>query len=443
MKIIFLSGGSGKRLWPLSNDTRSKQFLKLLTAPNGEKESMVQRNVRQLKESGINADIIFATSKNQVDAIRSQFGDSVEIVIEPSRRDTFPAIALASTYLTKQKNTDPNEVVVVMPCDQYTEINYFNVVAIMADALLEHKPEMVLMGITPTEPSSQYGYILPEKPGSFFVNTFIEKPDRERANSLIEQGAMWNGGVFAFKLGWIQAIVDSYLKTPDFDSFIDKFDSLPKRSFDYEVVEKARHIGVCPFSGVWRDLGTWDALTSQLPELILGNGIVNKSVNTTIVNELNTPIVCHGVDNLIIAASYDGILVSHKKDSGEIKSVVSSLDNRPMYEERRWGSYKVVDTIEFPDGHKALTKQLTLNPGKSISYQRHNHRSEIWSFIDGKGEIVLDGQKRTVSRGDVINIAPTQMHALRAITPLTFIEVQAGTLLVEEDIERFPYNWDE
>lgn len=442
MKIIFLSGGSGKRLWPLSNDTRSKQFLKLLTAPDGTKESMVQRNVRQLKESGIDADIIFATSKNQVDAIRSQFGDSVEIVVEPSRRDTFPAIALASAYLAQQKNTDPDEVVVVMPCDQYTEISYFAVVGEMAKSLVEKGAELVLMGITPGEPSSQYGYILPEHSNSFHVRKFIEKPDTQRAKALIAESALWNGGVFAFRLGWILKIVDRYIKAPDFESFLKQFEALPKRSFDYEVVENAHDIGVCPFSGTWRDLGTWDALTAQLPELILGNGIATKSNNTTIVNELNIPIVCHGVDNMIVAASYDGILVSHKNDSGEIKSVVSGLDNRPMYEERRWGTYKVVDTVEFPDGHKALTKQLTLNPGKSISYQRHMHRAEVWTFIDGTGEIVLDGVRKQVSRGDVIHIAPTQMHALRATTPLTFIEVQSGSLLIEEDIERFPYDWD-
>lgn len=442
MKIIFLSGGSGKRLWPLSNDSRSKQFLKLLTAPDGTKESMVQRNVRQLKESGLNADILFATAKNQVDAIRSQFGDSVEVVVEPSRRGTFSAIALATTYLSEQENINPNEVIVVMPCDQYTQISYFNVVGEMAKALQHNNVDMVLMGITPTEPSSHYGYILPDNNDKFQVKRFIEKPDINEARNLIEQGALWNGGVFAFRLGWMQNIVNSYVQATDYEAFASQFDSLPKRNFDYEVVEKTTNMGVCTFSGLWRDLGTWDALTAQLTDLILGNGIATKSYNTTIVNELNIPIVCHSVDNLIVAASYDGILVSHKKDSGEIKSVVSAMDSRPMYEERRWGTYKVVDTVEFPDGHKALTKQLTLNPGKGISYQRHNHRAEVWTFIDGEGEIVLDGIRKRVKRGDVINIAPTQMHALRAISPLTFIEVQSGNLLVEEDIERFPYTWD-
>lgn len=442
MKIIFLSGGSGKRLWPLSNDSRSKQFLKLLTAPDGTKESMVQRNVRQLKESGLNADILFATAKNQVDAIRSQFGDSVEVVVEPSRRGTFSAIALATTYLSEQENINPNEVIVVMPCDQYTQISYFNVVGEMAKALQHNNVDMVLMGITPTEPSSHYGYILPDNNDKFQVKRFIEKPDINEARNLIEQGALWNGGVFAFRLGWMQNIINSYVQATDYEAFASQFDSLPKRNFDYEVVEKTTNMGVCTFSGLWRDLGTWDALTAQLTDLILGNGIATKSYNTTIVNELNIPIVCHSVDNLIVAASYDGILVSHKKDSGEIKSVVSAMDSRPMYEERRWGTYKVVDTVEFPDGHKALTKQLTLNPGKGISYQRHNHRAEVWTFIDGEGEIVLDGIRKRVKRGDVINIAPTQMHALRAISPLTFIEVQSGNLLVEEDIERFPYTWD-
>ena len=160
MRILLLSGGSGKRLWPLSNDARSKQFLKLLKAPDGKRESMVQRIVRQIKESGLDASITIATSVSQKDAITSQLGSHVDVVTEPERRDTFPAIALSTVYLLKEQHCDRNEVVVVMPIDPYTEESYFHTVGQMAQIAAQGRADLVLMGISPTQPSSKFGYIL-------------------------------------------------------------------------------------------------------------------------------------------------------------------------------------------------------------------------------------------------------------------------------------------
>lgn len=162
MRIILLSGGSGKRLWPLSNDARSKQFLKLLKAPDGSRESMLQRVVRQIKASGLDASITVATSVSQKDAITTQLGAHVDVVTEPERRSTFPAIALAVTHLLKEKQCSRDEVVVVMPIDPYTESGYFDVIAQMAEAAEKGVADLVLMGIRPTRPSSKFGYIVPD-----------------------------------------------------------------------------------------------------------------------------------------------------------------------------------------------------------------------------------------------------------------------------------------
>lgn len=162
MRIILLSGGSGKGLWPLSNEARSKQFLKLLKSPNGTPESMLQRIVRQIKEAGIDAPITIATSVAQKDPITSQLGNHVDVVTEPDRRDTFPAVALAATYLLDEKHCDESETAVVMPIDAYTEQNYFSAVADMARIVEEGKAELALMGIRPTAPSTEYGYIVPQ-----------------------------------------------------------------------------------------------------------------------------------------------------------------------------------------------------------------------------------------------------------------------------------------
>lgn len=441
MQIILLSGGSGKRLWPLSNGTRSKQFLRLLSKPDGKTESMVQRVIRQMREAELPADITVATSLNQKDSIQAQLGYEINVVTEPERRDTFPAIALATAYLAKEKNLQKDEVVVVMPCDPYTETGYFHTIGKMAEAVENGLADLVLMGIRPTEPSEKFGYLVPDKDNPSIIKQFTEKPNHEKALRLLEDGAVWNGGVFAFKLGYLKDICDKYLPTETFEEFRNNYDKLPKISFDYEVAEKAESVGVVYFDGSWKDLGTWDSLSRELTHSIIGNAYEYNCDNTTAINELNIPLVCHNTANLIVAASPDGILVADKERSESIKESLKGLDARPMYEERRWGTYKVIDNVDFNDGYAALTKTLTLNPGCSISYQRHTHRDEVWTFIDGEGEIVLDGERKPVKRGDVIIIPKQMMHALRAVSPLTFIEVQRGEQLVEEDIERFDYEW--
>ena len=448
MQIILLSGGSGTRLWPLSNDARSKQFLRVLDVDGSDKlESMVQRVHRQLQESNIKAELTVATSASQVDSVIAQLGDSVNIVAEPCRRDTFPAIALACEYLSKEKRCPDDEIVVVMPCDPYTEAGYFEAICKMAAGIAEDKAEMIVMGINPTYPSAQYGYVVPDKKHIVgevaAVKRFTEKPSVEVAEQLIAEGALWNGGVFAFRLCYVTEISRKYNSHNTFAEIKASYTDYPKISFDYEVAEKADNIGMVKYDGEWKDLGTWNTLTDELKRATYGNVITDGSGrNTHIFNELNIPLLCMGTENLVIAASPDGIIVSEKSKSENVKAYAAELKHRPMYEERRWGTYRVIDSTEFPDGYCALTKQLTLNPGCSISYQCHTYRDEVWTFIDGEGLIVLDGEKRTVKRGDVINIPKGQHHALKAVTSLSFIEVQCGSNLIEEDIERFPYDWE-
>jgi mannose-1-phosphate guanylyltransferase len=443
MKIILLSGGSGKRLWPLSNEARSKQFLRILECPDGGRESMVQRVVRQIKASKLTDDIIFATSVSQKDIITNQLGEDITIVTEPCRRDTFPAIALATSFLSKEMKCNRDEVIVVMPCDSYTEAHYFDSIRTMAKAVEDGFADLVLMGIKPTYPSAKYGYVVPESGSNniYKVNRFTEKPDVPTAEKLIAQNAFWNGGVFAFKLGYLAEIVDRYIQANSFTEIRNRYQEFPKISFDYEVAEKAKSVAVVAYDGEWKDLGTWNTLTDELHDHAIGNVILDASENTHVINELELPIMCIGAKDMVVAASCDGILISEKAKSENIKSYADRLTRRPMYEERRWGEYKVIDTIECADGHKALTKQLVIKAGKSISYQVHNHRDEVWTFVDGEGLLVLDGKVQTVTRGDVINIKKGTKHAVKAITDLRFIEVQSGDILIEEDILRFTWTW--
>ena len=450
MKIILLSGGSGQRLWPLSNGTQAKQFLRLLKSPEGEKESMVQRVVRQIKEAGLLESITVATSMSQADMIANQLGEyGVDIVTEPARRDTFPAIALASAYLQKEKHCRPDEIVVVMPCDPYTETGYFHTIAKMVKAVESNAADLVLMGITPTSPSSKFGYIVPQAGDASaevqLVNRFVEKPERALAEQLLAEGALWNGGVFAFRLGYITQILEKYVNAPSFTEVRARYQEFPKISFDYEVAERASSVAVVSFTGQWKDLGTWNALTEELPSQTIGNVVLDEqAVNTHVVNELDLPLICVGTHDLVIATSNDGILVADKDHSEDLKKHLAKLgtDSRPMYEERRWGEYKVIDHIEFADGQKVLTKRLCIRAGKNISYQVHHHREEVWTIINGTGQLVLNGEQRNVKPGDVIHIRREQFHAIRAITDLYIIEVQSGDRLTEDDITRYPYTWE-
>ena len=447
MQIVFLSGGSGKRLWPLSNNARSKQFLPLLETEDGRMESMVQRVVRQCREARLEAQITFATNAAQRDSIINQLGTDVDIVAEPERRDTFPAIALAASYLHFEKCCTDDEVVVVMPSDPYTEIGYFETINKMSVAVRKNAAELVLMGITPTYPSEKYGYIVPVKgerltDEGLKVQRFTEKPSVEVAKELLSAGALWNGGVFAFKLGYMMDIVRKYIQAASFKETYNRYREFPKISFDYEVAEKAQSVAVVPFTGKWKDLGTWNTLTEELGKHAIGNVLMgDDNVNTHVINEQEVPLFVNGMRDVVVAASPDGIMVCAKEKSETIKKYVDGLTLRPMYEERRWGTYKVLSDVEYKEGARALTKTITLKAGKNISYQLHHHRDEVWTVVDGEGEFILDGERRRVVRGDVCVIRKEQLHAIRAITELTFIEVQLGAPLIEEDIERFAFDW--
>lgn len=427
MKIILLSGGSGKRLWPLSNDTRSKQFLKVLESPDGGRESMIQRVVRQIKNNGLTDDITIATGQNQKEAIEIQLGDAISIVTEPCRRDTFPAIMLTCTYLAN-KGTSMDEPIIVMPCDTFTEDNYFKAIAKMAEVIKRNEADIALMGIEPTYPSTKYGYIIPDTTKmdneAMPVIRFTEKPDEKIATEMIAEGALWNGGIFAFRLGYLIDIVKRICPfDPTLEEMRNAYNQLPKISFDYAVVEKANSIKVVPYNGEWKDLGTWNVLTEELKDKVNGNVTTKDCENTYIINELDLPMVCMGTKNMVIAATPDGILVTELSLSEGLKDIVG-VSKRPMYERRNWGRYKVIDSVECENGFSVLSKHINLEPSKILSFPALKHIRKTWVIIEGEGEVIIDGLRKAINQGDVIKINQDQNHTLIASTQLDFIEVQ-------------------
>lgn len=448
MNIILLSGGSGKRLWPLSNDVRSKQFLRLLNDINGNKQSMVQRVYGQIKKAQPDAHIVIATCASQIDAIRSQLNDTVDIVLEPERRDTYPAIALAAAYLSSVGRVNPNEVVAVLPVDSYVDDLFFLRVKELEDVLMTTNADLALIGVTPTYPSEKYGYIVPmrnqERNPFVKVSHFQEKPRKEQADELIEQQALWNCGVFAFKLGYILSELEDIGLPTDYLKLLNKYKALPKISFDYEVVEKAKNIIAIRYDGQWKDLGTWNTLTEEIANPIIGNGVLSEeSLGTHLINELDIPIIVLGLSNVVVAASPDGILVTNKKDSPRIKDIVKRFNQRPMFEERRWGWYRVLDHTKYDNGQEILTKRIGVLAGKSLSYQLHYQRSEVWTITKGEGEFAFNDAIFEVKPGDVLHIPVGAKHGIRARSDIEFIEVQSGHELVESDIVRIFMSWQE
>ena len=430
MNIILLSGGSGKRLWPLSNDVRSKQFIKLFKGTDGEYESMVQRMYRGIKDVDKDATITIGTSKMQVSAINNQVGIDVGLCVEPCRRDTFPAIALAAAYLKDVQNVGEDEPVIVCPCDPYVDEAYFKGLKELSDVVMEGYASLCLMGMEPTYPSEKYGYIIPENDGHVSkVKTFKEKPDVETAKKYLSEGALWNGGIFGFKLSYLTKRAHELIDFTDFYDLLDKYDTLEKISFDYAVVEKESDIAVMRFKGLWKDLGTWNTLTEAMEENSIGYAILNdKCENTHVINELDMPILCMGLKDVVVAASPEGILVSDKNESSYIKPYVEKIDQQIMFAEKSWGSFRVLDVQD-----ESLTVRVTLMPGHHMNYHYHRRRDEVWTVISGNGVAIVDGTKINVHPGDVIRMPKGTKHTIFATSELKMMEVQLGADIRVDD----------
>ena len=434
MNIVLLSGGSGKRLWPLSNDIRSKQFIKIFRKPDGDYESMVQRVYRQIRRIDKDAKVTVATSRTQVSDLLNQLGEEIGISVEPCRRDTFPAITLATAYLQDVMGVSEEEPVVVCPVDPYVQDDYFDALKQLGDLAAEGRANLCLMGIEPTYPSEKYGYIIPENTDPVSpVSTFREKPDTETAREYIAQGALWNGGVFAYKLGYVMRKAHELIDFSDYQDLFNRYEDLNKISFDYAVVEKEESIAVMRFAGEWKDLGTWNTLTESMTENTVGSVILaDDCENVHVINELDIPVIGMGLKDVVVAASPDGILVSDKEQSGYLKKYVERLDEQVRYAEKSWGEYRVLDI-----GDSYETVKITVLAGHRMSYHSHQHRDEMWTVISGKGRTIVDGMEQNVEAGDVITMQAGCRHTVIAETDLNIIEVQIGREISAHDKQKY------
>ena len=422
MRIVLLSGGSGKRLWPLSNDVRSKQFLRIFEEEHGEFSSMIQRVFNDIKKAMPDVKITVAAPKKQLSILNNQIGVNCSVSKEPLRRDTFPAISLASFYLKDILQVDLNEIIVFMPVDPYVNSDFFISVKRLGEIAETSENNIMLMGIKPTYPSAKYGYIFAENDNEISsVKYFKEKPNEDTAREYLRQNALWNSGVFAMKLSYIIEKSSKILKVKSYRELYDDYAKITPISFDYAVVEKEKKIGVLRYMGEWKDLGTWNTL-SEVMNNTLGNATLSKDTkNTTAINELDVPLLVMGVDNAVVVASANGILVSNKKESSYIKPYVEKFPQEIRYTEKSWGDFKIMDV-----GENSLTVKIVLNPGHKMSYHYHEHRDEVWVITAGEGIAKIDGKRREVSTGDIIEIKRKVPHTIEAKTQLSITEAQIG-----------------
>ena len=437
MNIILLSGGSGKRLWPLSNDIRSKQFIKIFRTPDGNYESMVQRVYRQILSVDPDATVTIATSKSQISALHNQLGEQIDISVEPCRRDTFPAIALAAAYLHDEKGVQEEEAVVICPVDPYVNEDYFEAIQELWTLAQQGEANLTLMGIDPTYPSEKYGYIMPvDQNKRSRVSGFKEKPDAATAQKYIDDGGLWNGGVFACKLRYVLDRARKLLNYTDYKDLYERYETLPKISFDYAVVEHEPDIEVLRFGGQWKDLGTWNTLSEAMGEASVGDVRIDDTcTNVHVINELGVPILAMGLKDAVVSASPEGILVADKAQSSYIKPYVDAIDRQVMFAEKSWGSYLVLDVEE-----NSMTVKVTLNPGHRMNYHSHDHRDEVWTVVSGTGRTIVDGMEQPVRVGDVITMAAGCRHTVIAETKLQMIEVQLGRNISAADKHKYELN---
>ena len=436
--VVLLSGGSGTRLWPLSNAARSKQFLKVLRNDEGKPESMVQRTVRLVCEQCPEAQVTVATSAAQVDALEHQLGESLCLSLEPERRDTAPAIMLAASHVAWAEGASRDATVVVMPIDTYADPAYYQCIRRLDEAVRSRVADLVLLGVEPLRPSTKFGYIVParaefEEDVPSPVERFVEKPDRDRAQALVTEGALWNCGVFAFRLGYLLDIVSGYCDAASYEELRARYGELPRNSFDYEVVEKAPSVAVIRYAGAWKDIGTWGTLCEELVDATSGNVWLDEDTisDVHVVNETHLPLVVAGIDHAAIAATADGILVAGKGADARVRDLANKAALKaPMCERRHWGSYRVSDVTSVPGGTRVSTRVLEVDAGERLDGITGVGCVLSWTVAGGMGKLAINEEVRAVAMGDVVRIGPQTAYAVRALDDLLLVEVcvdEAGT----------------
>lgn len=420
MKMILLCGGGGKRLWPISNNVHSKQFIQLFDDGNGHYQSMLERVFAEIRSIDPNMQVTIASGRIQTEEVRSQLGYDVNMTEEPSRRDTFPAISLAASYLKDHDKVDPSEPIVIFPVDSYADHSFYETLFRLGEVVESGRSNLVLMGIEPTEPSEKFGYIIPASDDPISdVKEFKEKPDRETAKHYIEDlHALWNAGVFACRLDYLLKRAERVFGNSSYNYLVQHYPELKAISFDYAVAERESSISVVRYEGVWNDAGTWNSVAELLNNKPQGQVVMDDQCeNTLIVNHLDLPVLAMGTKNLIVAVGRDGILVSDKDSVTSLKNNVDEVWLEPRVIGKRYGGKEVLYRTD-----KSETSVLKVNAGASVTIKTVVGVRKTLTVLRGAGEQMKPGTIFTIQDGEKWQI--------NAETDIELIET-----MIEFDIE--------
>jgi len=495
MKAIILAGGSGTRLWPLSRKNYPKQFLKINTCDDAQKcafdrGSLIQQTVLRLLKAVTPEDILIMTNNEYKFHVKADLYSVPDIshhplidhiLLEPLKRNTAPAIALAMAYCVEHLGCGTDEVVFISPSDHIIAPDSSFVEHLRAAERIAAKGYIVTFGINPRYPETGYGYIkvrkrdtlavtLPPRGAGrgregtpkarkspvdseeyFEVEKFTEKPDRKTAEEYLRQGGYyWNSGMFAFKIGTIEKELKKYARTifdlyeKGYDAILSSFDSMPDISIDYAVMEKSERVVTMPLDIYWNDVGSWDSIFDIFPKddagnVTIGDVIASDTKNSLVLSD-GRLIATVGLENLLVVETDDAILITNRGSAQRVRDIVEILNTRGRREAsehtttyRPWGSYTILE-----DGARYKIKRIVVNEGEKLSLQMHHHRSEHWVVIKGTARVTVGEEIKFVHENESTYIPKSTLHRLEnpGKVPLEIIEVQNGEYVEEDDIVR-------
>ena len=481
---VILCGGSGTRLWPLSRSSFPKQFLVL--SGDDSNQSLFQQAITRINAIGnenitLGETVIVTNEEHRflaLDQLRELKAIHTRLLLEPVGRNTAPALSLAAHQVLDHGAEDLDPILVITPADQTVQ-NHAAFVKALQDCVAvvaedKTKKTIAILGITPTTPETGYGYIQRDsakgKNNEFTVMQFVEKPNTKTAQAYLADGNyLWNSGMFVLRAStWLAALAgcrpdiaqatEAAWKNKAIDqsgevAFVrpDKalFTAVPSESIDYAVIEKCTasqyHVKMVELNAGWNDLGAWDAVWQVGKQDAEGNvtsgDTLLANTKNSLVHASSRLVSAVGIESLIIIETADAVLVADRKNSQDVKSIVSQLEQQQREEKnlhrkvaRPWGWYDSID-----EGERFKVKRIQVNPGASLSLQMHHHRAEHWIVVKGVAEITNGDDVITLTENQSTYIPQGQTHRLAnpGKTPLEIIEVQSGSYLGEDDIVRF------